>query len=206
MLKRLILSLALLIGLGCPTIAPTPVLIGGMLELNNEVVQLYVNCSEGANYAPTKEGCDPQLLNSKVDQLLDLSVDFISADIKQPQGYDVYLATAMIYFRIGQRNLNEYTKAEQIARQFFEIQKANSGRSIDDARFYWSWFASATSSKQYFDDRLSLTEERKSDLLLALGEGTSLLGKLEGPKLIRLQAALENLKFVIAFIDSLTTH
>lgn len=203
---KLFLSLVLLISVACQTIAPTPLLIGRMTGLNDEVVKLYVDCSEGANYVPAKEGCDSPLLSSKVDELMTLSVDFISADIKQPQGYDIYLATAMIYFRIGQRNLNEYTKAEQIARQFFEVQKAHSSRSIDEARFYWAWFAGATASKQYFEDPLSLTEARKADLLLALGEGTSILDKVEGPRLVRLHTALDSLRFVIAFIDALATQ
>lgn len=201
--KNLFLSLVLLLGVGCQNIAPTPFLIGRMTNLNDETVQLYVNCSEGANYVPAKEGCDSPLLSSKVDELMTLSVDFISADINQPQGYDIYLATAMIFFRISERNLNEYTKAEQIARQFFEVQKAHSSRSIDEARFYWAWFAAATASKQYFEDPLSLTDVRKADLLLALGEGTSLLDKVEGPRLVRLQASLDSLRFIIAFIDAL---
>jgi len=172
-----------------------------MVKLNDEVVQLYVACSDGANYVPTQEGCDPELLSTKVDLLMPLCLDFISADITQPQGYDIYLATVMIYFRIGQRNLNEYTKAEQIARQFFEVQKAHSTRSIDEARFYWAWYAAATASKQYFEDPFALTSTRKSELLLALGEGTSLLNKLEGPRLVRLKQALVTLKFVIDHIQ-----
>jgi hypothetical protein len=80
---------------------------------------------------------------------------------------------------------------------FFEIQKSHSGHSINVARFYWAWFAAATASKQYFEDKLSLTPDRKADLLLALGEGTSILTTEEGPRLIRLQQALVALKFVI---------
>lgn len=205
-ISRWFLSLGLLLVVACQTVAPTPFLIGRMTDLNDEVVQLYVNCSEGANYVPAKEGCDSPLLSTKVDELMTLSVDFISADIKQPQGYDIYLATAMIFFRIGERNLNEYTKAEQIARQFFEVQKAHSSRSIDEARFYWAWYAAATAAKQYFDDPLSLTEARKADLLLALGEGTSILPSVTGPRLVRLHSALDTLRFVIAFIDALTTQ
>jgi hypothetical protein len=195
--RFLFFTFLLFIGVACQTAAPTPILIERLTNLNNEVVQLYVDCSEGANYVPTKEGCNSELLSVKVDELMLLSVDFIRADIKQPQGYDIHLATAMIYFRIGQRNLNDYTKAEQIARQFFEIQKAHSGHSIDTARFYWAWFAAATASKQYFEDPLSLSPDRKADLLLAAGEGTTLLNKLEGSRLVRLQQALITLKFVI---------
>ena len=208
--RSLLLSVLLLLGVACQTVAPTPILIGRMTDLNDEVVQLYVDCTEGANYVPTKEGCDPELLSTKVDELMTLSLDFISADIKQPQGYDIYLATAMIYFRIAQRNLNEYTRAEQIARQFFETQKAHSGHSLSIATFYWVRYSAAAASAQYFQDKLSLTESRKADLLVALGEGTKLLD--ERPDSIpvswlpELQSSLERLRFIITFIDALSTQ
>jgi hypothetical protein len=198
--KVLLLSLLVMvgtIGATCDTAIPTPLLFKQMVKLNGGVVQLYVDCSEGANYVEVKESCDPELLDTQIVELRDLSQEFISADIKQPQGYDTYLATTMMYFRIGQRNLNEYTRAEQIARQFFEIQKSHSGHSINVARFYWAWFAAATASKQYFEDKLSLTTDRKVDLLLALGEGTSILTTEEGARLVRLQQAVVALKFVI---------
>jgi len=199
--RALALSLLFLLGTACASVAPTPILIGRLTDLNDASVALYIDCSEGANYVPDKEGCDPELLSLKVDETRDVAVHFISADIKQPHGYDIYLAVSMMYFRIGQRNLNEYTLAEQMARQFFETQKAHSGSSLDTARFWWAWYAGATASKQYFEDPLSLTPPRKSELLLALGEGTSLLNKLEGPRLVRLQQALANLQFVIDTIQ-----
>ena len=198
--RALLLTFMFLLGTACASIAPTPILIEKLTNLNNKTVALYVDCSEGANYVPTKEGCDPALLALKVDETRDTALHFISADIKQPQGYDIYLAISMIYFRIGQRNLNEYTLAEQIARQFFETQKGHSGHSIDTARFWWAWRAAATAATQHRYDPLSLTPERKSDLLLALGEGTSLLNKLEGPRLVRLRQALSILQFVIESI------
>ncbi len=199
--RALVLSFLFFMGTACASIAPTPILFGKLKSLNNEAVQLYIECSEGANYVPAKEGCDPDLLALKVDETRDVAVHFISADIRQPHGYDIYLAVTMMYFRIGQRNLNEYTLAEQMARQFFETQKAHSGTSLDTARFWWAWYAGATASKQFFEDPLSLTPERKSDLLLALGEGTSLLNKLQGPRLVRLEQALTNLSFVIDTIQ-----
>ncbi len=200
-IRSLLFVLMFLVGTACQTVAPTPILMGRMTKLNNEVVQLYTDCSDGANYVPTKEGCDPELLGTQVDELIKLSLNFVRADFKQSPGYDIYLATAMIFFRIGERNLNDYTRAEQIARQFFEVQKAHSGQAIDTARFYWPWFASATSSKQYFEDRLSLTAVRKSDLLLALNEGTDVLLRLEGPRLVRLRQALATLQYVINSIE-----
>jgi len=199
--KSLLLSSLLLLGVACQTVAPTPILIGRLTNTNNELAQHYTDCSEGANYVPTKEDCDPELLSTQVDELMALSLDFIKADIKQPHGYDVYLATTMLYFRMGERSLNEYTRAEQLARQFFEVLKAHAGRSIDDARFYLAHFTAARASKQYFEDPLSLTEERKAELLFALEEGTPILNKLEGLRRVRLSVALEQLQFVIDSIQ-----
>ena len=90
-----ILSVVLFIG--CATTAPTPVLMGSLVKQNNEVVALYAACTEGANYVPSKEGCTPELLSTKVDSTMVFAELFITGDIKQPPGYDVYLATAMIY-------------------------------------------------------------------------------------------------------------
>jgi hypothetical protein len=200
--RALALSFLFLLGTACASVAPTPILINTLTNLNDEALALYVDCSEGANYVPAKEGCDPTLLSTKVDETRDTALHFISADIKQPHGYDIYLEISLVYFRIYiNRNLNEYTRAEQIARQFFETQKAHSGSSIDTARYWWAWYASATASKQFFEDPLSLTSERKADLLLALGEGTSLINKLEGPRLVRLHQALDNLQYVIDLIQ-----
>lgn len=199
--RSLLLSFLLLMGVACQTAAPTPMLIGRMVDLNDEVIQLYVDCSDGVNYSPAKEGCNLDLLDTKVDDLMELSLDFIKADIKQPVGYDIHLTVALIFFRISERNMNEYTKAEQLARQFFEIQKAHSGHSINTARFHWVLRVSSTAAKQYFEERSALTPERKVDLLLALQEGTGLLNNLEGPRLIRLQQSLAILQFVIEAIN-----
>ncbi len=174
---RLVLALALLIG--CQTNAPTPMLMGSLVEQNNEVVTLYAACSEGANYVPSKEECDPNLLAAKVDSTMEFAKLFISGDRKQPHGYDIYLATALKYFRIAQRTSNEYTIAEQIARQFFEIQKAHSGRSLGLARFYWAAIASGHASWQWYNDRLALSApgitdpdvSRKTELLQCAAEG-----------------------------------
>jgi hypothetical protein len=195
-IKALVLALLFFLGTACATTGPTPVMIKRLTGLNNEVVRLYMPCSEGANYVPEQEGCNPELLADKVAETMDFSVTFISADVRQPPGYDIYLATAMIHFRIAQGTLDEYTLAEQLARQFFEMQKAHSGHSINDARFYWAWFAAATASKQFYEDPLSLDQARKADLLVALGEGMNILNQLEGPRLVRLQEALRILHFI----------
>jgi hypothetical protein len=141
-----------------------------------------------------KEGCDPELLAQKVVSTMDFAKIFISGDIKQPQGYDVYLATAMIFFRIGQRNGDQYSEAERIARQFFEVQKASSGRSLNPARFYWAATAAGYSSWQWNYDRLALDPDRKTDLLLCIAEarvGLTDTKWLDGPRKIRLVQYIE---------------
>ena len=108
----------------------------------------------------------------------------------------------MIYFSIAERTASDYTRAEQIARQFFEVQKTTGGHSLDEARFYWPWFASANASFQHFKDPLALDMERKANLLLAYGEGVDLATRVEGVRLVRLSQALEILEFITASITS----
>ena len=98
--RALLASLLLLVGTACQTVKPTPMLMGDMVDLNNEVVQLYSDCSEGRNYVSEKEGCIPKLLASKIDLLQELALEFVSADPKQPHGYDTYLHVTRLYFRI----------------------------------------------------------------------------------------------------------
>ncbi len=197
--KSLVLTSILVLG-ACITIAPTPILMGDLVEQNNQVVAAYAACSEGANYVPTKEGCDPEALEREALSTMDLATTFISADIKQPQGYDIYLATVMIYFRIAERNTQEYTRAEQIARQFFETQKASSGRAIHTARFYWAAMAAAHASWQWHNDRFALDAGRKTDLLLCLAQGRQ--AELEnGPRRIRLVQYLVVIESIINAID-----
>lgn len=186
------LSIALLFG--CGTIAPTPVLMGSLVKQNDEVVELYAACSEGANYVPSIEGCDADLLATKVVSTMGFAKIFISGDIKQPPGYDVYLATAMIHFRIAQRTENDYSEAERIARQFFEIQKASSGRSLSPARFYWAAMTSGHSAWQWRYDRLALDADRKTEMLECLAQarvGLTDTTWLDGPRRIRLLQYIE---------------
>ncbi len=188
----------------CETTAPTPMLIGSLVKQNNEVVALYAACSEGANYVIGKEGCDPDLLKEKVDSTMVFAEIFISGDIKQPQGYDVYLATAMILFRISQGNENSYSRAEMIARQFFEIQKSSSGRSLAPARFYWAAMASGHASWQWRYDKLALDPDRKTDLLFCTAEGRIGLTNtqwLDGPRRVRLIQYIQVLEMITNSIE-----
>jgi hypothetical protein len=179
-----------------------------MTDLNKEVEQLYDSClGESANYVSTKESCDPELLNTRIVELRALSIEFISADPKQPHGFDIYLETTMKYFRIGLRNLDEYTEAEKIAEQFFQTQKANSGHSIVTATYHWVLIISTTASKQYFADKypassrsfspLHLDADRISTLRLARGEGEGIRTDVNEPRLSYLRKALGQLGFVI---------
>jgi hypothetical protein len=199
--RSLVLSLLFLLGTACASVAPTPILIGQMKNLNNEAHALYVDCSTGPNYTPTKEGCDPELLALKVDETRVIAIHFIQADPKQPHGYDVHLSVSLIYFRIDLRDLKEYSDEEDISWQFFKIQEANSGKAIDASRYWLAWYVSSASSQQRFEDPLALTPERKVELLEALTEGTRLLSKEEGPRLVRLMAALDNLRLLIDSIQ-----
>lgn len=198
--KTLVLTFTLLL-MACSSLAPTPILIGRVDALNTQVVEQYLACSEGANYVPAKEECRPELLKTNINQLLELTEILISADFTQPHGYDIHLATTMMYFRIGKRNANDYTKAEQIARQFFETQKATSSQAIVTAQFYWVYFSATNASYQFFNDPLALNTDRKGTLILVLVNGESIVSEVEGVRLIRLQQSLSNIKFVIDSIE-----
>jgi len=176
--------------------------MGRVDKLNTEVNQLYLDCSDGANFVPTLESCEPVLLETKTVELLDLSVKLVKADIKQSPGYDIHLATSLIYFRIAERNQDAYTRAEMIARQFFEVQKASSrGKALNTARYYWSHFTAARGTWQYFNAPEQLDSIRKADLLSALAEGTKALPYIEGPRLVRLKQALEVLETLSSLIS-----
>jgi hypothetical protein len=198
--KALTLVLLLVVGLACNTVSPTPVLVKSLDSLHIEVLDLYLDCSDGVNYLATLETCNVEALDTKTLGLMTLSVEFISADIRQPRGYDIYLRTAMVFFRISERNLDEYTEAERIARQFFEVQKATSGRDINLAIYHLVLRTAATASYQYWNVPDTLNTDRKSELLLVTGEGTILIGRIEGVRLIHLNRSLSILEFVITQI------
>jgi len=200
-LKGAIIALSL--GLfACSTIAPTPILMGRVDKLNTEVHQLYLACSEGANYVPTLEGCGPELLETKTIELMNLTVELIKADHKQPQGYDVHLAISLIYFRIAERNGNAYTRAEMIARQFFEMQKASSrGLALNTSRYYLAHFTAAHGTWQYHYAIQQLNALRKSEFLFAQTEGKIAVPHIEGPRLVRLKQAIQALGMLASLID-----
>ena len=191
--------LAFLLSCKSVFVAPTPFLVDNLTEKNDAAVTQYLACTEGANYVPEKEGCDPILLELRVEQAMGFAKEFISSDIKQPLGYDVYLSQAMVFFRIAERNNDAYSEAERIARQFFEVQKASASKSaLTDARFYWAAIATAHASWQWLHDRLSLDADRKAELLLCYAEGTKAFHEIEaGPRKVRLTQYLAVLKTII---------
>lgn len=198
--KSLIFICILIFG-GCASIAPTPILIGNLTDQNNKTVRLYTQCSQGPNYTPNKKDCNPQILEKQIIKTMSLATNFISADIKQPHGYDIYLATVMMYFRIAERNSNDYTRAEQIARQFFEIQKANSGSTLNKARFYLTHSISVHASWQLYHKPSELNIERSKDLRLAIKQGTILINTIENPiHKIRLLQDLQVLNYILKTI------
>ena len=199
--RSFVLALLLLLGTACTSVAPTPILIGKLVDLNNETMALYVACSEGANYVPTKEGCASELLSVKVDETRTVAIHFIRADLNQPHGYDIHLSISLIYFRIALRNFDDYSFEEQLARQFFKIQEANSSSSIDASRYWLTLYVTSAAAQLWFDNRLPLTPERKIELIDAFTEGNRILNKEGGTRLVRLTDALGKLKLIIDSIQ-----
>lgn len=168
---------------------------------NNESIALYQACSEGANYAPEKPGCEPDKLMIKIEEVLPLSKKCIADDINQPQCYLLYSNNIRIYCRITQCEEKEYAESEGIARQFFEIQNTAKGSALQAARIAWVHAATAHASWQWSQDRLSLGIDRKNDLLLCYAEGNKALQEsLPGPEKIRL---IQNLQVLKAITDAL---
>jgi len=198
---RLVTALFLLLFIACKSVSitPTPFLIDDLTERHTAAVEQYVACSEGANYVPEKEGCNPEKLETSIRDTMSFAKEFISADIQQAAGYDVYLYQSLILFRIAnQITGNEYTEAEKIARQFFEIQKASSSkRDLTDARYYWAAVATEYASWQWLTDRLALDAIRKAELLLCHAEGNVAFHEIEpGTRKIRLRQYLKVLKSI----------
>jgi len=176
--------------------------MGRVDKLNTEVHQRYLDCSEGANYVPTLESCNPEKLETKTIELMNLSVELIKADHKQPQGYDIHLEISLIYFRISERNGNAYTRAELISRQFFEVQKASSsGRALNTARYYLTHFTAAHGTWQYHHAVHQLNALRRSEFLFAQTEGKIAIPNIEGPRLVRLKQAIQVLGALAGLIE-----
>lgn len=134
---RIILNILIVILSGCLSLKPTPILFSELTDANNKAVHLYSECLENNLFTPTKEGCSVDQLDASLLTVRKIAKDFISADIRQPQGYNIFLKNTVIYFAVGIRATYEYTEAEKIAEQFFTVQKATSGKHKIDAAYYW---------------------------------------------------------------------
>jgi hypothetical protein len=194
MLRILLISLSLL--LSCKSILPTPLLIGNLIEGNNQVHSLYQEY-RGCKEAQPKEECGLGKLEEKIKEVQSAARFFIGGDISQPHGYDIYLQVTLIYFSVSEASKNELTEAELISRQFFEVQKASSGRALDDARYYWALVL--VENITYKLDKKDFIEvrNREVDILLCLSEAKITLDRMEpGPKLIRLLQAIQILTLI----------
>ena len=203
--KTILAAFLSLFLMACPAyLTPTPLLMGDLVEQNDEVVELYSDCSTGPNYTPDIEGCKEDKLLVETKETLELAKEFISADIKQPQGYDIYLSTSLVYFRIAESvKRKDYKEAEQIARQFLEIQKARQGDAITDARFYLAATCSARASWQWFNNKSSLDSDRKTELIDCLAEAREARDDVEGAhRRVRLLQYINTLERLISQIDS----
>lgn len=195
MFKRLLLSLLLLVS-GCPGLKPTPLLIGDLVAANNEVHVLYNAC---VHHDPS---CDQPRLEGKIRETQEKAKNFIAADIRQPQGYDIYLEVSLISISATEASKSGLTEAERIARQFFEVQKASSGRGLTEARYYWALFLAEYAAWKVNNNDLPFSEDEKISLRLCYAEGNIALHDLEpGPKKVRLHSALEEI--LLPVINSL---
>lgn len=194
------LVLPLLLVVGCSfTWQPTPMLIGDLIALNQEAHELYAACVEFPVYQPEKEGCDPVLLEETLYKVRYEAKIFIGGDIKQPHGYDIFLENTLIYFTIAVRNADEYSEAERIARQFFEVQKVSSGRALDLARFYWVVMLLENLTFQINQGSLTLTEERKEEIDLCFAEGHKAVSNIQpAARKVYLIMALSALQMLVA--------
>ena len=184
---KYLLTSALVLALGCKSLLPTPLLIGELVELNDKTHELYVECLEAGVYSPETETCRPELLESNIEKTRNLAKQFVAQDIRQPHGYDIYLQVTLIYLSIAQRIDNDYSEAERIARQFFEVQKASSGLQLDKARYYWVIFTTENTLWRKRNGEFSLSTARRAELLMCLAEGILVLEKMQpGPEKIRL--------------------
>jgi len=197
-MKKLFILLSLFLILGCETICPSLYVYRDLKEKNTETLILYVACSDGPNFAPTKPGCDLPKLKDSMAEVFRLAEITISKDVSQSPPYIIYLETSILYFRAsGGTEGSSYVRAEQVARQFFEVQKSSGGSSMPDARFYLAYLTSAHASFQLLYVPEELTAERKPDLVLAEGAGVAALPDIQAERKMRLVDALLVLENII---------
>lgn len=164
--------------LGCVNISPSPLLSHWALNKNNEFTKMVLKCTQGPNYTPEVEGCDPIILKNKSQELVDLSLALLEADNIQSQGFDIYLHTTMVILRIDAENCKSlqitfeicvkqeknYSLVEKVAEQFFQTEKAYGGRDMPKAHFWRVYFVTSNVGLKYRLGIFSPDEERKAYL------------------------------------------
>lgn len=176
---------------------PTPLLVGDLFKLNTQTHQLYLECSEGRVFNANKEGCQLDLLETKLKKIREVAKNFISADIKQPHGYDIYLENTIIYFSVAYRNADEYSEAERIAKQFFEIQMRTSGRLLDLARTYWAIFMAENLAREMVEENFTENPDRIAEMNKCLIEAhIALNNESLGYRRVNLLSAIEVFEYI----------
>ena len=192
-------SLSAILMLSCISAQPSPWLMGTVTEENSELVRRVKDCSEGINFVPTKPGCDVEALKEQSEKVMEIAEQLIKADVVQPQGYDIFLHTVMIYFVVADADEDDYNMAVQVSRQFLEVQRAEGGAVLDKARFWWVYYSAAEVGLQNRLGTLERTPERRAGLVLVTAEGeAALLSSVLAREWIRvLEFNVRLLEFVI---------
>jgi len=203
-MKKLFTSLLFAFVLGCTTLLPGTAVFKELETSNTATLNLYKACSDtNGNFRPTQTGCDLTRLKTSVQDTLSLAETTISKDVTQTPPYIIYLETAIIYERVSMGSDGDfYTRAEQISRQFFEIQKASSELSLTQAEFYLAYLTTGHAAYQLLHSPQELTAGRKTELVFALQQGVAALPVMADPvRKARLQSALNVLQVIIGRIQ-----
>lgn len=204
---RKIFSLLLLVGVfwGCAKVnLPTPFAMPNLVKANEEALLAWNACAIGPNYMPEKPGCDVVVLKQKNEKAQQVAYEFIRGDPTQPQGFDIYLEQTLIGFRINHENITstDYIEKERIAEQFFETQKATSGRSLTNASYLFTLLVAEGAAYQYYHDRPALTIDRRATLLKAINAGAGAFHLVAPERNRRLRDSLQVLEFLVQHINS----
>ncbi len=175
LIKRTFIVLSAAIMMSCLAAQPSPWLMGTVTEENSEVVRMVKDCSEGINFVPTKPGCDVKALKAQSEKVMEIAEQLIKADYVQPQGYDIFLHTVMVYFLVADEDQDDYDMAVQVSRQFLEVQKAEGGKVLDKARFWLVYYSTAEVGLQNRLGILERTSERRAELIFVTAEGEAAL-------------------------------
>ncbi len=202
-LRGTLATLSAFILMSCLAAQPSPWLMGTVNEENSEVVRLVKDCSEGINYVPTKPNCKVATLLAQSEKVMEIAEQLIKADYVQPHGYDIFLHTMMIYFVASEAGEDDYAMAVQISRQFLEVQRAENGKVLDKARFWWVYYSTAEVGLQNRLGILERTPERRAGLVLVTAEGEAALlsSELAREWIRQLESNVRLLEMVISSME-----